>query len=208
MALAKGDSAGARARLKSLLERDPVDVAALTALAQMAATDRDWAAAKDFLERARSAHADAVAPRIALSRLALATNDPELARVVSAEVLAIDAENPDALAAHAQALDHAWERGSAEPEVNKLDSLSSKADANARSLVTVAVLQRELGQLDRARANLLRAIDYKPPSTDAMIALIQVEALRGDLPRQHRRLDRTRQARRRPDQGRVAQGRC
>jgi putative PEP-CTERM system TPR-repeat lipoprotein len=189
VAQAKGDSAGARAPLKSLLERDPVDVTALTALAQMAAADRDWTAAKDLLERARSAHADAVAPRLALSRLALATNDPELARVVSSEVLAIDSENPDALAVHAQALIALGNAGLAEPEVNKLDSLASKGDANARSLVTVAVLQRELGQLDRARANLLRAIEFKPPSPDALIALIQVEALRRDVPAATKRLE-------------------
>jgi putative PEP-CTERM system TPR-repeat lipoprotein len=180
IALSKGDAAGARARLKKLLERDPVDVAALSALAQMSVTERDYAAAKDYLERARSAHADALVPRIALARLALATNDPELARITSGEVLALDAGNADALALHAQALIVLGNAGSAEPDVNRLNAVVAKPGASARLLVAVASLQRQLGQLDRARDNLLRAVNESPNSADALVALIQVDAARGD----------------------------
>jgi putative PEP-CTERM system TPR-repeat lipoprotein len=189
IALSKGDSAGARARLKKLLDRDPVDVTALSALAQMSATERDWASAKDYLERARSAHADALAPRIALARLALATNDPELAQAASAEALTLDGDNPDALALHAQALLVLGNNGSAEPDVNKLNALVAKPGANVRGLIAVASLQRQLGQLDRAHENLLRAVKESPQSADALIALIQVEAARGDATAAANRLD-------------------
>jgi putative PEP-CTERM system TPR-repeat lipoprotein len=180
VALANGDSSAARARLKRLLERDPVDVTALSALAQIAANERDWAAAKDYLERARSAHADALPARIALARLALATNDPELAQTVSAEAVALDTENVDALTTHAQALITLGNAAQAEPDVNKLDTLVSKSGASTKSLLAVAVLQHELGALDRARTNLQRAVAQSPDSVEALIALVRVEASRGD----------------------------
>jgi putative PEP-CTERM system TPR-repeat lipoprotein len=189
IALANGDTAGARARMNKLLDRDPVDVVALTALAEMAVTDRDWTAAKDYLERARAAHADALIPRVALARLALATNDPALAQTVSNEALALDGNSADALLLHAQSLILLGNTGSAEPEVNKLNVIVSRPGANIRSLIAVAGLQRQLGQLDQARANVMRAVSESPKSTEALIALIQVEALRGDATAAAARLD-------------------
>lgn len=190
LALSKGDTAGARARLKALLARDPVDLAALSALAQMSVNERDWPAAKDYLERARSAHADAVAPRVALARVALATNDLELAQTVSAEALALDGENVDALVIRAQALLMVGNVTQALPDLNKLDALAAKPSVTVRSLIAVAALQRDLGDLDRARSNLLRATTKAPDSTEALTALIRVDAARGDVASAKAGLDR------------------
>ncbi len=188
VALAKGDTTGARARLKKQLDQDPVNTAVLSALAQMAVTARDWATAKEYLERARSAHQDALAPRIALARLALITNDPELAQTVADEALALDPNSADALVAHAQALIVLGNTGSAEPDVNKLSALFAKSN-NVRALISLAGLQRQLGQLDRAHETLTRAVKESPKSTDALVALIQVEALRGNAAAAKARLE-------------------
>ncbi|HVM98476.1 MAG TPA: XrtA/PEP-CTERM system TPR-repeat protein PrsT, partial [Candidatus Acidoferrales bacterium] len=181
IALAKGDVASARARLKTYLEHDPVDVAALSMLAQMSVNERDWAAAKDYLERAASAHSNAIAPRIALARVGLATNNFEMAQATAKEALAIDGDNFDALAVHAQALIALGSTVSAEPDVNKLQTLLNGANRpTARAALMVAALQRELGQLDQARANLIRAAQAAPNAVDVSVALIQIDALRGD----------------------------
>ena len=181
IALAKGDVAGAKARLKTFLQSDSGDVAALTMLAQLSANERDWATAKELLERARSAHPDALGPRIALARIGLATNDLEMAQTVANEALAIDAGSFDALVVHAQTLVALGNTGAALPDVNKLQTLLSAASRpNGRAAVVVATLQRDLGQLDQARANLLKARQATPSSPEVSIALIQIDALRGD----------------------------
>ena len=192
MALAKGDAPGARARLKTLTDHDPTNVAVLSALAQMAVADGDWKTAKDYLERARSAHPDAVAPRIELARLALSANDLELAQTVSAEALAVDPDNFDALAVHAQTLILLGNSGVAERDVNKLHMLVAQPNVDLKLLIAVAALERQLGQNDRARENLLRAVEQSEESQDARIALIQVEALRGDEKAAKAHLDKLR----------------
>jgi cellulose synthase operon protein C len=179
--LAKGNVAGARMRLKTLLQHDAVDVAALSMLAQIAANERDWPAAKDYLERARSAHADALAPRIALARIALGTNDLELAQTVANEALAIDANSFDALAIHAQTFVALGNTGMAAPDINKLQTLlNSESRPNPRAAIVVASLQRDIGQLDLARGSLTRALQSSPNSPELLVALIQIDAQRRD----------------------------
>jgi putative PEP-CTERM system TPR-repeat lipoprotein len=193
LAQGKGDIAGARKRLETLLAEDPVNLAALMALAEIALTARDVQGSKDYLERARSAHADAVAPRLALARLAILTNAADAAETVSAEALALGPDNIDALALHAQALILAGKAGSAESDVNKLHTLASaNKNASPRTLVAVANLQRQLGQLDRAHDNLLRAVAAAPTSKEVLVALIQLEVLRGDTAAATTRLDELR----------------
>jgi putative PEP-CTERM system TPR-repeat lipoprotein len=181
IALAKGDVAGARTRLKTLLQHDAVDVAALSMLAQMASNERDWSTAKDLLERARSAHADALAPRVALARIALGTNDLELAQTVANEAVAIDGNSFDALVVRAQTTIALGNAGAAVSDVNKLHALLNGANRpSPRAAIMVASLQRDVGQLDLARANLARALQTEPNSNELLIALIQIDAQRGD----------------------------
>ncbi len=167
----------------------PSTPTALTMLAQIAASERNWAEAKDYLERARSAHADALPPRVALARVALATNDLSLAQTAAAEALALDPNNLDALTVHAQALLATDDRPAAESDVNKVHELIGAADPNARALALVANLQRQVGQLDRAKANLERAVAKEPNSVDALIALVQLNAQQGDAAAAKRHLD-------------------
>src|SRR4029434_10877084 len=141
LAQAKADTAGARKRLEALLAEDPAKRGALRALAELALTAHDVPGSKEYLERARSAHADAVAPRLALARLAILTNAPDAAEVVSAEALALGPANIDALGLHAQALILAGKAGSADADVNRLHTLASaNKDTSPRTLVAVANL--------------------------------------------------------------------
>ena len=69
-----GDLAGARKHIESALAKDPKNVGALLMKAELEVADRHVDEGRKLMEQAIDAHPDAIAPRAALTALAIVTN--------------------------------------------------------------------------------------------------------------------------------------
>lgn len=160
--VSQGDMAGAVAALNGLLAADPDNERALLRLAELALTDtgltsdeagKEAAIAKavTLLQRADRAHTDSLAPKLALARLGLNSNNLTLADVQSERALSLAPEHETALLVRIEAL-LAGDR--VEEVAGPLGSLATAVRrqqpvAPAR-LLELARLQERAGLVDEA----------------------------------------------------------
>ena len=91
----EGNLEAAREQYLAALEQRPESSRLMVALAQLEARMANRDAAVDWLEKARQADADALAPRALLSRFYVAEDEFEAARQVAQEAVALNAANAE-----------------------------------------------------------------------------------------------------------------
>lgn len=156
--IAEGNSAGAAAELNRLLEVDPDNERGLLRLAELtlqnsSSADKDSAlkTAEKLLERAVLAHAESLAPKIALARLGLLTSNLRLADTYSKETQELAPEDINAVSLRVEFLLFAKRQREARVPLAKLAQLVRNQQPIAPAqLLALARLQENAGLPDEA----------------------------------------------------------
>jgi len=157
----RGDIALARGQLERVLDSEPEEVGALMLLARSFESEGDLEQALRLSERALGADPAAVDVAIYQTELLLRMREPERA-VRVAESVELRAANPDdaqLLATLSRAYIASGRRATAQVVLRRGSSL---AGYDARTLLDIAMLQREAGDLDGALWSLQKATDGEP----------------------------------------------
>ena len=151
----------ARAQLERVLDADPEEVGALTLLSRSYEAEGDLEQALRLSERALAADPGAVEVAVHQTGLLLRMREPDKAVQVaeSLEVRARDPDDVDLLSALSRAYIASGRRATAQVVLRRSSSL---AGYDARTLLDVARLQREAGDLDGALWSLQKAVDGEP----------------------------------------------
>ncbi len=170
-ALAAGNAEPELARLAVALERDPLDVASLTANALLLdhLGRRDEAA--DLLETAVSLQPDALPPLALLGRVLASLNRPSQAEAVLARVVALDPDNPKPRNDRAVMLLRVLRAVEAR-EI--LQDLVAAGDAPATVLCNLANAHAVLGEQEEAARTARAAIALSPADGRSWRALCNV----------------------------------
>lgn len=192
--LQSGRPDDARKRFETVLAADPKNVQALLALAQHTARHGGKKEqVRDYLDRARDADRDALAPLVALAGWHLDNGAPRDAVTLLQEAQARDANRPELLNMLAIALARAGDRAQALETYDRL--LRTNPDSAALQL-RVGEARAALGDDAGALAAFRRAADLQPKAPEPRVALVNllmrqgkknearqvVAALRKDLP--------------------------
>ena len=162
----------ARQRLEALLAKDPRNLQALLALAELSA--RVGAKPEEIvslLQKAVSAHPADPAPRLALIGYYVRAKDFKNAMLASQQAMAAIPDRPDILVAAGQAHEAGGELNQAISIYRKLAALEPKSPV---PYLRMAEAQFAAKKMDDAIENLRKALDLKPDLMEARQGLARV----------------------------------
>ncbi len=167
------DPQAARKRFEAILEKDPNNLQALSALAglsnQIKASPQEVV---EWLNRAKKGNPTSSQPALLLARYYLGTGDKKKALELAVEAQAISPENPEVLDTLGLFQLSAGEKNAAETTFNKLVSVQPNS---AMALVRLANAQYANENVKGATASLKKALEIKPDLLDALTAMVAIE---------------------------------
>ena len=178
IAAAAGRSVEAEARFNAVLVADPGNAAAKTALAQLAWSDGRRGDAIRRLEELRAGDARALLPRIMLSQYLQADGRGAEALTVAREAAAAHPDNVEAVSLLGGML---LDAGQPAEALRAFERAIDLQPGNARLFLNRARAHVLAGDLDAARRDLRNVLTIDPDSTQARLALIDLERRTGRL---------------------------
>jgi putative PEP-CTERM system TPR-repeat lipoprotein len=176
--LAAGRAQDAKKLYADLIARQPNDVGALLALAEIATTERNWAEATDYVNRARAAKPTDPAPGIVLVNLALLRQDPKNAVATATQIAEQFPTNTDVLDAKGRAQTAAGDTEGAVATYKRIYELSPNSIAAMAGYVARLNGAKEFAT---ARAVLQDALARDSKNGTVKADLIRVEAEIGGM---------------------------
>ncbi len=171
MDLDDGNLIGADKWFNKVLSENKASIPALLGRAQIAARQGNMDKALSFLEKARTADARAVLPRIILTRYYLATGKADLALKLANEVNRLQPDSATSLLL----LGRAWLLGK-QPQ-NAADAYQKlvRKQPSATAYFELAVAQRALGNLVSARTSLKKSLQQDAKYLKAKVMLVDLD---------------------------------
>lgn len=171
LALKRGDRAAARAEFAAVEAREPKNLLALLGLAGLAVAEGDAKRAEELWQEARKAHADAVQPRVLLSRLYRSQGKATLAEAPVREAWKLAPFQPVVQLEYADAM---LDLGDHAAGLEGARALLARDADNIEALERVARASR-LARDDAGLLAALRRITAKAPGhVPAQVALAQL----------------------------------
>ncbi len=171
MELEDGNLTEAGKWFDKVLSEDKTSVAAILGQAQIAEKQGDMKKALSFLESARKVDAQAVLPRVILTRYYLSIGKADLALELANEVNNLQPDSANSL----MLLGRAYLRAKRpQKAVNTYQKLLSKQPSSI-AYTELAVAQRTLGDLTSARDSLKNALQQDEKNLKAKVMLIELE---------------------------------
>jgi putative PEP-CTERM system TPR-repeat lipoprotein len=171
--IATGRRDEARKAYEALVAQKPNNVTALLALADLAMADRDWKAAADYVNRARSAAPADPKPGIALVDLYLQQQNYRDAKSIGAELLTLFPKDPGVLDAQARIQRATGDAAGAAATYRRAFEMAPKS-AMIRGRYLAALLAAK--DFKTARDVLTEALAREPSNVAIKGDLIRVEA--------------------------------
>lgn len=170
--LAAGEVETAKRRFEGIIARNPSRPDPYLLLADLEAqTGAQPAAVRSTIERAIAANPAARAPKLALARNLLASNDAAGARTIAQELIVSEQDDAAALGILAQAQFATGDRQQAISSLNRLVRLQPQLPA---PLLALADAQHATEDRDGAEQSLRRALALQPDLVDAQQRLISL----------------------------------
>lgn len=169
---------GATKLFSELVARQPNDVVALLGLAEVATTERNWAEATDYVNRARAAKPTDPTPGIVLVNLALLRQDPKRAVATASQIAEQFSTNTDVLDAKGRAQTAAGDTDGAIATYKRIYELSPN------SVPAMAGYVAQLNgakKFSEARTVLQAALARDPKNDQVKVALIRIESEIGGM---------------------------
>jgi len=173
-----GHTKKAKRAYSDLLSQQPTNVTALLGLAQIAAGERKWTEAKDYILRARAGASNDPAPGIALVNLYGLLKDWKNATTTATELADQFPTNTDVLDAKARVEAASGNRAAAVATYRRLHTL---APNSAPALSRYLALLNETKNYAEARTVLETALTNDPKNLALKSDLIRTEAATGGL---------------------------
>jgi putative PEP-CTERM system TPR-repeat lipoprotein len=170
---ATGRRRDAKKLFADVLTRRPNDIGALLGLAEIATTERSWAEATDYVNRARAAKPSDPAPGIVLVNLALLHQDPKNAVATATQIAEQFPTNTDVLDAKGRAQTAAGDTEGAIATYKRIYELSPNSTAAMADYVARLKGAKEFA---KARTVLQDALARDPKNGAVKAHLIRVEA--------------------------------
>lgn len=174
--LRENNIAAANQRFESVLAKDPNNLMAMLALADLAKTARKEDDYVKWLERAVKAHPEAIKPTEYLVNHYLAKRDTAKAMDIARQVAKAAPESPDAIRLLGTV------QAAAGGESEALASFKALVEQNKnspRAYLQLAIVQLADRQSEQARVSLSRALQLKPDFVEAQEKLIRLELADG-----------------------------
>jgi cellulose synthase operon protein C len=171
--LATGRAQDAKKLFTDLLTRQPTDVVVLLGLTEIAATERNWQEATDYLNRARAAAPNDPAPGIALVDLALLRKDPKSAATTAAQIVEKFPINTDALNAKGRAQ---IASGDTEGAIATYKRIYELSPTSTPAMASYVALLNGAKEFSKAQTVLQAALARDPKNNTVKGDLIRVEA--------------------------------
>jgi putative PEP-CTERM system TPR-repeat lipoprotein len=176
--LEDGNPAGAVERFDLALASNQASVPAMLGHAQVADLRGDRTLALQWLERARSADAKAIVPRLVLARHYLGMRRNDAALEVASEAVSIRPQDPAALVLLGKAQLSA---GNSAKAITTLQELVNRYPEVPAGYVELAAALGAGGEAAKARAALEKALSLAPGFLDAQVSLVNLELRAGRL---------------------------
>jgi predicted Zn-dependent protease len=176
--MATGRAQDAKRLYADLLARQPNDVGLLLGLAEIATTERNWAEATDYVDRARAAKPADPAPGIVLVNLALLRQDPKNAVTNATQIEEQFPTNTDVLDAKGRAQTAAGDTEGAIATYKRIYELSPNSIPAMADYVALLIGAKEFS---KARAVLEDALARDPKNDTVKANLIRVESEIGGM---------------------------
>jgi putative PEP-CTERM system TPR-repeat lipoprotein len=175
---ATGRAQDAKKLFADLVARQPNDVVALLGLAEIAATERNWAEATDYVNRARAARPTDPAPGIVLVNLALLRQDPKNAVATATQIAEQFPTHTDVLDAKGRAQTAAGDTEGAIATYKRIYELSPNSTPAMAGYVALLNGAKEFA---KAQTVLQAALARDPKNGPVKGDLIRVEAEIGGM---------------------------
>lgn len=167
----------ARQRYQTVLDKDPKNVQAMLALAQLKArTGASQDEVISLLKKAIAAAPDDATPRFALISLLLGAKDKDKARAATEEALAAIPNSPEILGVAGQVFQLAGDTNQALSAYNKLTSLLPN---NPQAYLRIAEIQLAAKNTQAARDILAKGLSKQPDSLPLQRAQIMLNVADG-----------------------------
>lgn len=166
----------AKKRIEAFLEKNKKSVSAMTALAELAMSQRHPEEATTWLEKASSDNPDAMAPALRLAAHHLAMGRKQQALLVARKLQTANAANPDVLGMLAQAQLANDDKNGALETYSKLASVAPKL---AAPHFQMARLHAMLNNLPAAEKDLNAALALEPNFAPALVAKADLAVQQG-----------------------------
>jgi putative PEP-CTERM system TPR-repeat lipoprotein len=169
----------ARQRYQAALARDKDNVDLMTALAKLAAGQGNVPEATAWLEQARHAQPDALAPALLLGNFYLRAGDKQKALALAGKLQASNAGNADALTLLAEAQ---TANGNHQGALESYRSLAVIQPKSALVQVQIAGAEMALSRLPEALAAIRRALALEPDDSVAQLSAVRLLTEKGAWP--------------------------
>jgi putative PEP-CTERM system TPR-repeat lipoprotein len=176
--LATGRAQDAKKLYTDLLARQPNDVGVLLGLAEIATTERNWAEATDYVNRARAAKPTDPAPGIVLVNLALLRQDPKNAVTTAIQIAEQFPTNTDVLDAKGRAQTASGDTAGAIATYKRIYELSPNS---ILAMAGYVALLNGAKEFPKAQTVLQDALARDPKNGTVKAELIRVEAEIGGM---------------------------
>ena len=181
MALAEGDIEAAKALLESARTTGGAGEPATLGLVDLLLRQGDRNKAEEVLQTAVTLYPESVPVRIRVLRLALAQNQLPQAQAAASRLYQLAPRLPEALLLKAEVALRSGDTNEAAMVASELHGAVKGTSSRAGLLASVGELQSRIGDLDRARINLERAVEIAPQATNARLSLARLELREGQL---------------------------
>jgi putative PEP-CTERM system TPR-repeat lipoprotein len=176
--MATGRAQDAKRLYADLLARQPNDVGILLGLAEIATTERNWAEATDYVNRARAAKPTDPAPGIVLVNLALLRQDPKNAVTNATQIAKQFPTNTDVLDAKGRAQTAA---GDTEGAISTYKRIYELSPNSIPAMAGYVALLNGAKEFSKAQIVLQDALARDPKNDTVKADLIRVEAEIGGM---------------------------
>lgn len=162
----------ARKRFEEVLKSNPTHLNAMLALADLALLSKDEKAYMGWLQKAATAHQQAIQPRILMARYLLAKGENAKAITLAREAVNMQPKDPAALDTLGAAQYAGKDLANALVTYQKLSGMFPR---QAESRLKLAQVQMAMKQPGEARKTLQSAINIQPELLDAQLMLANME---------------------------------
>jgi len=176
--LTTGRAQDAKKLFAELLARQPNDVGVLLGLAEIATTERNWAEATDYVNRARAAKPTDPAPGIVLVNLALLRQDPKNAVATATQIAEQFPTNTDVLDAKGRAQTASGDTEGAIATYKRIYELSPNS---IPAMADYVALLNGVKEFSKAQTVLQDALARDPKNDTVKADLIRVESEIGGM---------------------------
>lgn len=164
----------ARKRFASILAQDPKNPEAMSALADLAAFEKNDKDYVEWLEKAGEVDKKAIQPRARLIHYHLKRGDKEKAVKVASE---FSEANPESLMALEMLASTHMSAGNTSAAVNAYQAISQKAFPSPKILLALALAQIADSKTDLARETLEKTLRLQPGFQPAQEALLRLDVI-------------------------------